>query len=273
MKFKRYKSELGYSYALGMAPVVELISHRPESVLAVYVHPDYRAESAVNIFDECAKRGLPCETSQKIFNIAADKENIFVLGVFSKRAGVLPQVGGEHPPSGSDALTHAIAGALPLDSGAMSAFRPHAVFVNPADAGNLGANVRTCLGFGIRDVAVIRPAADVYSPKAVRASMGALFHVAAAEFSSFADYADSFPDHAKYLFMLDGETDINGLDFGAGDKTSLVFGNEATGLPDECRRYGRGVRIPHSGAIDSLNVTVAVGVAAHAYYNSRRRRR
>ena len=241
MRFKRYKSELDYSYALGMAPVIELINRRPERVLAVYAHPEYRAESASSIFDICKARGLPCETNQKIFNIAADKENIFVIGVFSK--------GGE-----------------PL-----SPRRPHAVFVNPGDAGNLGANMRTCLGFDISDIAVIKPCADINSPRTVRASMGASFHVNAAEYASYGDYAADFPDHVKYIFMLNGETELGGINFAENDdRISLVFGNEAAGLPDEFLRYGRSIRIPHSGAIDSLNLSVAVGIAANAFYIKKR---
>ena len=240
MQLKRYKNELSYSYALGMAPVVELIDRCPGLVLAIYAHPDYRAESGASIFDICEERGLKCETNQKIFNIAANKENIYVLGVFKKAGGSLSPV------------------------------RPHAVFVNPADAGNLGANLRTCLGFDIRDVAVIRPGADVYSPKTVRASMGAIFHINTAVYQSYNEYAEAFPGHEKYFFMLNGETEIGGIAGVRDGKFALVFGNEATGLPDEYKSYGRSIRIAHGGEIDSLNLTVAVGVAAHAFYNLRR---
>ena len=237
MRFKRYKNELDYSYALGMAPVMELIGSRPECVIAVCVHPDYRAESGVNIFDVCMARGLCCETNPKLFNLVADKANIFVAAAFKKWSAQL------------------------------SPLRPHAVFVNPADAGNLGSNLRTCLGFGFRDVAIIKPGADIFSPKTVRASMGAVFHINAAGFSSYDEYAESFCGHCKYFFMLDGETALNDIALpGDGDgRVSLVFGNEAAGLPDEYLKYGRSVRIPHSGAIDSLNLTVAVGIALHAF--------
>ena len=230
-----------YSYALGMAPVVELIGRCPGLVLAVYAHPGYRAESGADIFEMCEARGLKCETNQKIFNIAANKENIYVLGVFQKAGGCL------------------------------SPARPHAVFVNPADAGNLGANVRTCLGFGIRDIAIIKPGADIYSPKAVRASMGAIFHANASGFASYQEYAEAYPGYERFYFMLNGEAEIGSIAGVRGDTFALVFGNEATGLPDEFRGYGgRSVRIAHGGEIDSLNLTVAVGVAAHAFYKLRR---
>ena len=231
-----------YSYALGMAPVIELINRRPERVLAIFVHPDYRAESDANIFDVCKERRLPVEVNQKLFNIAAGKENIYVIGVFAKIWAPLS-------PSCS-----------------------HAVFVNPGDAGNLGTNLRTCLGYDFLDAAIVRPGADAFSPKAVRASMGAAFHMNLSSFSSFDDYNSAFPDHVKFFFSPHGQGDIENIAIPENDKFSLVFGNEATGLPDGLVRDGRGVRIHHSGAIDSLNLSVAVGVAANAFYNLRARR-
>lgn len=306
MQYKRYKSELPYSYALGMAPTVELVRRRPERALTVFTHPKYRAgtgagavagadpvavaavagvastvgadivpgtvmyadpaavagtdsaaiasaiagvgpaditnaapAAVANIYDLCNKYGVPCVENQKIFNIIADKENIFVAGVFSK--------GGPH----SETLDPRL---------------PHAVFVNPADAGNLGANVRTCAGFDFNDIAIIKPGADIYSPKAVRASMGAIFHIRTVEYDSYEQYAAEYPNHVKYCFMLNGETELNGVEPGEDDRVSLIFGNEATGLPDEYLRRGRGVRIAHTGAIDSLNLSVAVGIAANAFY-------
>ena len=236
MNYKRYKDELDYSYTLGMAPTVELIERRPDLIDAVRVHPDYRAESGTDIFKICKSRGIRCETDEKVFNIAANKENIYVIGIFHKFHEQL------------------------------SASLPHAVFVNSGDAGNLGTNIRTCLGFGICDVAIIKPGADVWSPRAVRASMGAIFHVRTAPFASFDAYATGFPGYNKFFFTPGGECALHDMDGFGDDPVSLVFGNEATGLPDDIIRSGRGVRIAHLGSIDSLNLSVAVGIAANAYY-------
>ena len=58
---------------------------------------------------------------------------------------------------------------------ALDPSKPHVVLHHPGDSGNLGTILRTALGLGIEDVALIRPCVDLFDPKTVRASMGSLF--------------------------------------------------------------------------------------------------
>lgn len=82
--------------------------------------------------------------------------------------------------------------------------RPHVVLHHPMDEGNLGTIQRTLLGLGVEDIAVIRPAADVFDPKVVRATMGAVFSLRVKQYADFDDYRREHPGHALYPFMLDG---------------------------------------------------------------------
>ena len=66
--------------------------------------------------------------------------------------------------------------------------KSHLVLVNPSNMGNLGTIIRTAVGFGIYDIAVITPCADVFNPKTVRGSMGSLFRVNLQMFSSYEEY-------------------------------------------------------------------------------------
>jgi len=49
---------------------------------------------------------------------------------------------------------------------------------------------------------------------------------------------------------------------------ALVFGNEGSGLPPEFAQMGQAVRIPHSNEIDSLNLSIAVGIGAYAFVHA-----
>ena len=65
--------------------------------------------------------------------------------------------------------------------------------------------------------------------------------------------------------MLDGAIELDAACAGRREPYALVFGNEASGLPPEFGRLGQSVVIPHSSAIDSLNLAVAVSIGAYAF--------
>ena len=75
----------------------------------------------------------------------------------------------------------------------------------------------------------------------------------------FEDYLKKFPNHDIYTLMLKGATNIHKVESKKGYH-SLVFGNESSGLPDEYLDYGKSIFIPHSHYIDSLNLSMALGM-------------
>ena len=184
----------------------------------------------------CQDQGIPCEQNDKVIQRIRDKENCLVIGVFKKHESVL------------------------------SMDRPHVVLVNPSDMGNLGTIIRTAVGFGIPDLAIIRPGAAICHPKTVRASMGSLFRLNFQYFDSFAEYKRAYGEDRKmYPFMLKGSVGLDQLQKDEGELYSLIFGNEATGLPDEFLGEGQSVRIRHTDNIDSLNLSLAAGIAIYEF--------
>ena len=125
--------------------------------------------------------------------------------------------------------------------------------------------MRSLLGFGIRDVALIRPCADVFEPHVLRASMGAFYKLRVHTYDRFEDYRAAHPARALFPFMLDGAIELNEAARRAQPPFSLVFGNEQTGLPPEFARMGQSVIIPQSAEIDSLNLAVAVSVGSYVF--------
>lgn len=235
---KRYKKEFDFSYALGTAVVFELMTRRPESARCVYVHPDATKGDALDrLVALCNSRGVQVKYETKIFNVVSQKENCFVIGEFEKSDGTL------------------------------SSENSHIVLVNPMTGGNVGTVMRTALGFGFSDVALIAPCADSFAPDVVRSSMGAIFSLNVHVFSSFGQYRDAYPLHGLYPFMLDASTPIGEIRF--TPPYSLVLGNEAHGLPKEFASYGQCVRIPSTDKIDSFNLSVA---AAIGMYEATRRK-
>jgi len=141
----------------------------------------------------------------------------------------------------------------------------HIVLINPSDMGNMGTILRTAMGFGMKNIAVIEPCADYFNPKVVRSSMGACFQTNIQRFESFEAYKKEFGLRNIYPFMLKGAVDLQEYNIDKGKCFSLVFGNEATGLPDEFSKEGQSIRIRHTDCIDSLNLSMAVGIALYEF--------
>ena len=235
-RLKPYKKNADYSYTLGVFPTLELLQHRPEQVTRVLVSSKAAENSGVaKIHTLCGERGIRVETADTLIQRLARAENCYAVGVFDKYEAPLSP---EHN---------------------------HLVLVTPEDSGNLGTIVRTMLGFDVADLAVVRPAVDLFAPRTVRASMGALFQLRYAYYDDFETYAREFAGaggNTLYPLMTDGVATAAETHFAT--PWSLVFGPEAAGLPPEFRRWGPSVRIPQSGRIDSLNLAIAVGIALYA---------
>ena len=149
--------------------------------------------------------------------------------------------------------------------------KPHVMLVNPSNMGNVGTILRTCLAFGIHDVAVVAPGVDWFNPKVVRASMGALFSLRIAMYDSFEEYVSfaSGVGREYFPFMLNGGAEVTPASCHKPDLYTLIFGNEATGLPAEYAEIGTVIKIPQSGEVDSLNLTIAVGIGLYSFSERR----
>jgi TrmH family RNA methyltransferase len=64
------------------------------------------------------------------------------------------------------------------------------------------------LGFNFKNLAIIKPAVDMFDPLVVRASMGAIFSINFEYFNSIEEYISKFSAHHLYPFMLNGKSSI-----------------------------------------------------------------
>jgi TrmH family RNA methyltransferase len=131
------------------------------------------------------------------------------------------------------------------------------------DPGNLGTIVRLAAWFGIGHIVCSEDTADVFSPKAVQATMGTLARVQV-HYAKLPAWLESLPkDIPVYGTFLDGE-DLQAVCLSRGG--ILVMGNEGRGIrPDVERLISRRLYIsPYPAdkpATDSLNVAVATALA------------
>src|SRR5690554_1078023 len=143
------------------------------------------------------------------------------------------------------------------------AFRPTSTFFaldGVKDPGNLGTVLRICDWFGIESLLCSPDCVDVFNPKVVQASMGAIFRVKVT-YGDLLPVAESFQGEFSLLVAdMDGES-IHRLEW--PDKSMVVFGSESHGPSPEIREKADIVfTIPGGGRGESLNVGVAAGITA-----------
>jgi RNA methyltransferase, TrmH family len=126
------------------------------------------------------------------------------------------------------------------------------------DPGNVGTVIRSALAFGAACVALGPDTADPFSPKAVRASMGAIFRVPVSRISQVSE----LPGRKIALIAAEGER----LRGPVVEDTSIVVGPERFGIPRSTLADCDGVaHIPI--ASESLNAAVAASVALYELTN------
>ena len=122
------------------------------------------------------------------------------------------------------------------------------------DPGNVGTIVRSALAFGAASVVLGPDCADPFGPKAVRASMGALFALPVAR----AARVEDLPGERIALVAHTGET-LRGT---GATGVSLLIGAERAGLPaDVVAACDRVAHIPIAG--ESLNAAMAATIALY----------
>ena len=234
---KKYNKKSDYSYAIGVSPVIELLEKKAGEVGEILINPKGSQNTGISkILKKCEELNIPFEYNQKLIEKLSSSENTYAVAMFKKYPSTL------NPKNN------------------------HVVLVNPSDMGNFGTICRTMLAFDFTDLAIIKPAVDIFDPKVIRASMGALFSLNFEYFESFEKYQEKFK-HNNYSFVCDGETSLDKVIF--KEPYSLVFGNEGEGLTKEYKKLGDNVKIPQSKKVDSFNLSVAVGISLYKAFTNK----
>jgi TrmH family RNA methyltransferase len=123
-----------------------------------------------------------------------------------------------------------------------------------ADPGNVGALIRSADAFGPAFVAVSDGSADPTGPKALRASMGALFRVPVVDFDDASGRRVALVAHGGMPLV---EIDLT-------PPVTFVLGAEREGLPDDVpSRVDDRATIPLAAGAESLNVAAAGAIALY----------
>ncbi|MDH4276009.1 MAG: RNA methyltransferase, partial [Gammaproteobacteria bacterium] len=128
---------------------------------------------------------------------------------------------------------------------------------NIQDPGNLGGLLRTAAAAGAGAVYLSAGCTEAWSPKALRAGMGAHFLLQIHEQQDLTKIATQYT--TSVATQLHAANSI--YDVVLGDSVAFIFGNEGAGLSADLARCAtHHVHIPMPGKMESLNVAAAAAI-------------
>lgn len=138
---------------------------------------------------------------------------------------------------------------------------------NIQDPGNMGTIIRIADWFGIKNIYCSNGTVDIYNPKTVQATMGAIGRVKV-HYTDLPQFILSLKDKTPiYGTFLDGD---NIYSHPLSNKGLIIMGNEGNGISKECERHiEKRLLIPNypsgSKTSESLNVSIATAIVCSEF--------
>ena len=133
------------------------------------------------------------------------------------------------------------------------------------DPGNLGTILRTIDSANLSQVIISKKSGDVYNPKVIRSTMGAIFRINVIESHNLSETIKNLKKHKFTIISTSLDTDKTIYDI-QYKKVAIVIGNEANGVSKEIQEISDSkIKIPMLGKTESLNASVATGIVLYEY--------
>ncbi|MCR5203411.1 MAG: RNA methyltransferase [Lachnospiraceae bacterium] len=129
------------------------------------------------------------------------------------------------------------------------------------DPGNLGTIIRSSLGAGVHMIIMSKDTVDIFNPKVVRATMGAIYDLPFIYVDSLKEVLIKLKDRGVNIYNTLPKADFKYYNVDYTKKSLIVIGNEANGITDEIKSLDvNSVTIPMEGGLESLNAGVAASI-------------
>ena len=138
------------------------------------------------------------------------------------------------------------------------------------DPGNLGTIIRTSCAFGVDAIILYGDTVDLYNPKCVRATVGNLWKIPVFNIKNFDELKNLCADFVPVSTLPKNDNTVYLNKFSSDKKLLVMFGTESSGLSDILKNYakdkGQAVTIEMSSSVESLNLSISVGVILYKLY-------
>lgn len=150
-----------------------------------------------------------------------------------------------------------------------------AVLVNANDPGNAGTVVRLADAAGADAIIFAGESVDPFNPKAVRATVGSLFHLPVARAVDLDEMFAALNAAGLSVLATAGAAELDLNEVTADGllelPTAWLFGSEAHGLPPAViEQADQSVRVPIYGQAESLNLATAAAICLYASASAQR---
>ncbi|MBX3473032.1 MAG: RNA methyltransferase [Planctomycetes bacterium] len=144
------------------------------------------------------------------------------------------------------------------------------VLDNLRDPGNLGTIVRQAAAFDCDGLLLLKGCVDPFNHKAVRASMGGIFHVPVISDLTPEDVMQRLSNAGVWPYVT-GTRGTNAFTVSYPPRTAFIIGGESEGVqPFWSERDVIGITIPQSSKVESLNAAVAASIFLAYRYQARK---
>ncbi|TAN06459.1 MAG: 23S rRNA (guanosine(2251)-2'-O)-methyltransferase RlmB [Rhodanobacteraceae bacterium] len=234
---------MGETWIVGINPVAGAIANDPSRVREVWIEQGNRNVRVGALVEEARRLGVRVQVRSRAMldKVSGSARHQGVAANY-----LLPAAKSEHD----------LAALLEADAVLVL------VLDGVTDPHNLGACLRSAAAAGASAVVVPKDRAVGITPVVRRASAGAVDRVPLIEVANLARALRELKDAGVWLTGLAGEAETPLYDVDLAGKTALVMGGEGEGMRRLTREAcDRLVRIPMPGRMESLNVSVATGIA------------
>ncbi len=237
LKKKNIREKTKQFVAEGRKIVLEALEYAPQSINCIVVSDEF-CEKEADIFAQLSKS---CE------NIYRVPQNLFA------------ELSDTDTPQGILAVLEIPENSFVPD------FKTDSVIIldKISEPGNMGTVIRTAEALGYDAIYLMQGCTDIYSPKAVRSTMGSLFRM---NFKANCTVEDIYSLKSLGFSVVAttpaGNTNLES--FNTPQKTAVVIGNEAHGVSDDILQMADyRIKINMDGMAESLNAAVAAGIVMH----------
>ena len=240
-------------HIFGFHSIESLLNTNPESILKVFIQSgrdDIRMRNIITAL-----------TNQKISFLHSDKNKLDRLAKGELHQGIIAEV--ILPPlPGEDVLI--------ADIKKISSIPLVLILDSIQDSRNLGACLRSANAAGIDCVVINKDGSSPINALVHKASAGAINTLKIFQVTNIVRAIKAIQKENIWVIGLDGDTLTSIYDINLCDSTAIVMGTEGKGIRQLIKKTcDQLVTIPMSGNIESLNVSVATGIAL---FESKRQR-